>query len=62
MLGPSPRCYMPSFVEIGPMVPENKILMGFTIYRHGSHLGHVTRIMFMNFHFLVSNNLQTKLS
>ena len=25
----------------------------FTIYGHGGHLGHVTRIMFTNFHFLV---------
>ena len=27
--------------------------MVFTIYGHGGHLGHVTRIMFTNFHFLV---------
>ena len=25
----------------------------FTIYGHGGHLGHVTRIMSINFHFLV---------
>ena len=25
----------------------------FTIYWHGSHLGHVTSIILMNFHFLV---------
>ena len=28
MMGMSPRCYIPSFVEIGPPVPE-KILKGF---------------------------------
>ena len=27
--------------------------MVFTINGHGGHLGHVTRIMFINFHFLV---------
>ena len=32
-----------NFVEIGPPVPEEKIfLKAFTIYGHGSHLGHVT--------------------
>ena len=25
MMGRSPRCYIPSFVEIGPQVPEKKI-------------------------------------
>ena len=25
MMGRSPRCYIPSFVEIGPPVPEKKI-------------------------------------
>ena len=27
-----------------------------TIYGHGGHLGHVTRIMLINFHFLVVQN------
>ena len=31
MTGPSPRCYIPSFVEVGPLVPE-KILEGFLPY------------------------------
>ena len=31
---------MPSFVEIGPPVPEKKIFERYTIYRHGGHLGH----------------------
>ena len=45
-MGWSPRCYIPSFVEIGLLVPEKKIFEGFfTIYGHGGHLGHVTSIM-----------------
>ena len=34
----------------------------FTIYGHGGHLGHVTRIMLTNFHFLVPESFHTKLS
>ena len=50
MISWSPRCYIPSFVEIGPPVPEKKIFEGFfTIYGRGSHLGHVTSIMLKNF-------------
>ena len=46
----SPRCYIPSFVEMGPLVLEKKIFEGvFTIYVHGGHLGHVTSIMLINF-------------
>ena len=36
--------------------------MVFTIYGHGSHLGHVTRIMLTNFHFLVPESFHTKFS
>ena len=53
MMGMSPQCYIPSFVKIGPPVLEKKIFEGFTIYGRGGHLGHVTRIMYTNFHFLV---------
>ena len=49
MMGRSPKCYIPSFVEIGLPVQEKK----FTIYGRGGHLGHVTSIMLSNFHFLV---------
>ena len=35
--------------------------MVFTIYGHGGHLGHVTRIMLTNFHFLVPESFHTKL-
>ena len=32
----------------------------FTIYWFGGHLGHVTNIVFLNFHFLVPKSLHTK--
>ena len=32
----------------------------FTIYGHGGHLGHVTSIMLINFHFLVPKSFHTK--
>ena len=53
MIGRSPQCYIPSFVEIGPSVLRGRILKVFTIYGHGGHLGHVTSIMSPDFHFLV---------
>ena len=41
--------------------PERKIFEGFfTIYGHGSHLGNVTTIVSINFHFLVPENLHIK--
>ena len=40
-------------IKISPEVPGKKILKCFTIYRHGSHLGHVTSILLMNFNFRV---------
>ena len=61
MMGWSPRCYIPSFVEIGLPVPEKKIFKGFfAIYGHGGHLGHVTSIMSSDFHFLVLESFHTK--
>ena len=37
---------MPSYVEIGPAVPEKKIFESFfTIYGRGGHIGHVTSII-----------------
>ena len=61
MMGWSARCYIPSFVEIGLLVPEKKIFKGFfTIYGHGGHLGHVTSIMSSDFHFLVPESFHTK--
>ena len=52
---------MPSFVEIGPPVQEKKIFEGFLPYMgRGGHLGHVTSIMLINFHFLVPESFHTK--
>ena len=53
----SPRCYIPSFMKMGLPVLEI-----FTIYGHGGHLGHVTRIMLTNFDFLVPESFHTKFS
>ena len=35
---------------------------GFTIYGRGGHLGHMTSIMLINFHFLVPESFHTKFS
>ena len=49
------------FVEIGPPVPENKIFEGFLPYMgRGSHFGHVTSIMSINFHFLEPEKVHIK--
>ena len=61
MMGRSPRCYIPSFMEISLLVPEKKIFKGFfTIYGHDGHLGHVTSIMSSDFYFLVSESFNKK--
>ena len=39
---------------------EEDFLRVFTIYGHGGHLGHVTRIMSSDFHFLVTESFHTK--
>ena len=41
---------------------EEDFLRVFTIYGHGGHLGHVTRIMLINFHTLVPESFHTKFS
>ena len=56
MMGSSPRCYIPSFMEIG-----EDFLNGFTIYGRSGHLGHVTSIMSSNFHFLVPDSFHKKM-
>ena len=62
MMGWSPQCYIPSFVEFGPPVPEEKIFEGFfTVYGRGGHLGHVTSIMSSDFHFLVPESFHKKI-
>ena len=61
MMGYSPGCYIPSFVEIGPLVPE-KIFEGFLpyVYGRGGYFGHVTSIMSSDFDFLVPESFHTK--
>ena len=40
---------MPSFIEIGPPVPEKKTFEGFLPYMgHGGNLGHVTCIIYIH--------------
>ena len=61
MMGWSPGCYIQRFVEIGPSVPEKEgFRRVFTIYGRGGQLGHVTRIMSSDFHFLVPESFHTK--
>ena len=49
MMGWTPGCLIPSFVEIGLLVPQKKIFEGFLPYM--GHLGHVTSVMLSDFHF-----------
>ena len=44
-------------MEIGPLVPENKILRVFNINGRVDHLGHVPNIILNNLHFLVHESL-----
>ena len=61
MMGWSPRCYTQSFIEIGSPVQEKKMFDAFfTILGPDGHLGHVTSIMLMDFHFLASESLHIK--
>ena len=61
MMGWSPKCYIPRFKEIGPLVPEKKIFEVFTIYGRGGHYGHVTSNVSSDFHFLVPESFHTKI-
>ena len=40
---------------------EEDFLKSFTIYGHGSHLGHVTSIMASDFYFLVPESFHKKI-
>ena len=51
------QCFIPSFVEICTLVPGKKILKCFTIYGHENHIGQVTNMMLLNFHFIVPESL-----
>ena len=46
--------HIPSFVIIGPLVPEKKIFEGFLPYHHPS-------IMSSDFHFLVPESFHKKI-
>ena len=48
------------FCENRPAGIREDFLRIFTIYGHGGHLGHVTSIISINFHFHVPRNLHTK--
>ena len=54
MIGWSLGCYIPSFMEIGPPVPEKKIFEGFLPYMS------VVAIILSDFHFLVPESVHTK--
>ena len=42
------------FHYISQLVPEKKIFNGFRSYMgHGGHIGHVTKLIIINSHFLV---------
>ena len=58
-MGPGAHCYIPKFIEIGPLVPE-KILRVSPVYGHGGHLDHMTNIILKHFHFPVPKSLHTK--
>ena len=60
MMGWSPRCYIPSFLEIGLPVLE-KIFKGSLPYMGMAAIGHVTSIMYSDFHFLVPEIFHKKL-
>ena len=61
MMGRSHQCYIPSFVEIGPPVPERKIFEEFLPYMGVAAIFcHVTSIMSINFHFLEPESLHIK--
>ena len=48
------------FRENWPTGSGEGFLRVFTINGRGSHLGHVTRIMLIDFHFLVPESFHTK--
>ena len=51
---------MPSVKIIGPLVLGQKIYKVFAIFNHGGHLGHVTWIIYINFHSPVLRMLHMK--
>ena len=60
MIGWSPRCYIPSFKEIGLPVLEKKISKGLYQIWAWRPSCHVTIIMSSDFHFLVPESFHKK--
>ena len=58
---PSPQCYIPSFVEISPLVLEKIFLNIFTIYGRGGHLGNLTSNILITFSFPCTLKLTCKI-
>ena len=45
---------MQSFKAMSPLIPEKEYFLNvFTIYRHGSYICHMTKLILIHFHFLV---------
>ena len=59
MMGWSPRSYVQSFMKTVHWF-WRRFLKVFTLYEHGSHLSHVTSIMYIMFHYHVPEILHTK--
>ena len=58
-MGQGPLCYIPKFIEIGPLVPKKKILAFYHIYVWKPS-DHVTNIILTYFHFPLPQSLHTK--
>ena len=41
---------------ISSLIPEKKIFKGFELIWHGCHIGHVTKLILINFYYLVPKN------
>ena len=52
---------MPPTPQLRNQPIERRLLEYFTIYGHGSRLGHVTSIMLMNFYTIVPESLHKNL-
>ena len=62
MMGWSPQCYIPSFVEIGLPVPELKIFEGFLPYRGVAAILVCDQHHATDFRFLVPESFHKKFS
>ena len=58
-MGQSPLCYIPKFIEIGPLVPK-KIFKAFYHIWAWKPSGHVTNIILTYFNFLEPKRLHLK--